>query len=376
MNIHEIKDDLLCFFKEEYEKAWVDCDQKRLHQLDEAMSLFEPVTTKSECLQLLVSEPTKLFASLREWRRMVAYIRENFSAQDLQLHGIFLDFVPEKEPTRGSQCLFINSQPTLCEYALSEDMKASFLGRWLVDVYQAEVVALDGAHINLRGSMAVGQLSSKNASITPRHDVYYQPVLSLSGAKFRMAEQMAQSKTAGELLCEILESHEVLQKPIMLDDLQATPIMEKGDQLIAESGHYALIRNVYEREYLLLRKLSEQRVIDTIQSTNHHLKMSSDVGALHVCMIRDQFLRLPNERLEIGVNHLGQPAYLSFDVNKHCFNTHGLYYENWNDKWAMEEPIYLQDNQSLEEMIKAIQEMHQKDLSSGVQKARSQSAKR
>ena len=162
----------------------------------------------------------------------------------------------------------------------------------------------------------------------------------------------------------------------MLDDLQATPIMEKGDQLIADSGHYALIRNVYEREYLLLRKLSEQRVIDIIQSTKYHLKLSGDAVALHVLMIRDQFLRLPNERMEVCENHLGQPAFLSFDANKHCFNTHGLYSKNWNDKWVMEEPIYLQDNLSLEEIIKAIQKMHQKDLSSGVQKARSQSAKR
>ena len=210
MNINEIKEGFIPFFKKEYQKAWVDYDQKRLDRLDEAINLFEPVTTKSECLQLLVSEPTKVFASLKEWRPVVAYVREHFSGEDLLACGIFLDTLPEKELTEDSQCLFINSQPSLCEYALSEDVKASFLGRWLVDVYQAEVVALDGAHMNLRSPMAVGQMSSENASITPRHDVYYQPVLSLGGAKFRMAERMAQSKTADELLYEILESHEVL----------------------------------------------------------------------------------------------------------------------------------------------------------------------
>ena len=153
--------------------------------------------------------------------------------------------------------------------------------------------------------------------------------------------------------------------------------MEKGDQLIADRGHYALIRNEYERVYVLLRKLSEQRVIDTIQSTKSHLKLSSDAVALHVCMIRDQFLRLPNERMEVCENHLGQPAYLSFDANKHCFNTHDLYYcDPWIDKWVEEEPIYLQDNQSLEEIIKDIQNMHQKEFYRRLRESKGQSVKR
>ena len=292
------------------------------------------------------------------------------------MNGIYLDVIPKKGLSKDTQYLFVNSQPTLCEYAFSTDAQASFLGRWLVDVYQAEVVALDGAHINLRGPMAMGEMHAENASITPRHDIYFQLLMTLGGPKFRMVEQMALSKTPVELLCEILDNQEVLQKPIMLRDIQATPIMEKGDQLITDSGHFALIRNEYKREYVLLRKLTEQKVIDIIQSTKNNLCLTSDVRALHVCMIRDMFLRLPNERFEIGVNHLGKTASLSFEANKHCFNTHDLYYKDWNDNWVEEGRIYLEDDKTFQENINAIREAYKGDLSSGIQRETKRSAKR
>ena len=376
MNINEIKEGFLSFYKDEYQKAWVDGDQKRAHRLEGVVSLFRPVTTKSEFLQLLLTEPTMVFQSMKDWRPMVAYIREKFSEQDLQVNGIYLDVLPKKGLSKETQYLFVNSQPTLCEYAFSTDAQASFLGRWLVDVYQAEVVALDGAHINLRGPMAMGEMHAENASITPRHDIYFQLLMTLGGPKFRMVEQMALSKTPVELLCEILDNQEVLQKPIMLRDIQATPIMEKGDQLITDSGHFALIRNEYKREYVLLRKLTEQKVIDIIQSTKNNLCLTSDVRALHVCMIRDMFLRLPNERFVIGVNQLGKTASLSFDANKHCFNTHGLYYKDWNDNWVEEGRIYIEEDKTFQENINAIREAYKGDLSSGIQRETKRSAKR
>lgn len=74
MNINEIKEGFLSFYKDEYQKAWVAGDQKRAHRLEGVVSLFRPVTTKSEFLQLLLTEPTMVFQSMKDWRPMVAYV--------------------------------------------------------------------------------------------------------------------------------------------------------------------------------------------------------------------------------------------------------------------------------------------------------------
>ena len=116
--------------------------------------------------------------------------------------------------------------------------------------------------------------------------------------------------------------------------------------------------------------------MDKIQATESNLSLTTDERALHICIIRDMFLRLPDERFEIGVNHLGKQAFLSFDANRHCFNTHGLYCKNGNDDWVEEGRIYLDYEKSFEENVKAIRETYEEDLSGGNKKEIKRSAKR
>ena len=363
MNIEEIKKGFLTFYQEAMLKAHRICDPALVKCLEESVGLIKPVHTKSEFLQLLVVDATNVFSPMKDWLSLVCYLQEHFSEKDLRDNGIVIDHLPEHEILKGSQGLFINTKPVLCEHTFSEEICGAFLGRWLVDVYRADVVALDGAHINLRGPNAKGQRASDNASVMSRHDVYYQPVMDLNDKQYQLVERMCKFKQPSELLDEILHFQGTLQKKILLHNIEPTPITEQGDQLIAEDEQYVLILNTDTRECVLSRKLSEQQVIDEIRETKENFNLETeDLRTLHVCMLRDMFLKLPNERFEIGTNHLGQPASISFDPNKLYFNTHGLYYKNYAGHWIKEDEIYLRKGNTFVENVKNIQECYSDDL--------------
>lgn len=367
MNIEDIKQDFLSFYQQAMQKAQRICDPRLLKRLEESVGLIKTVNTKSEFLHLLVQDATTIFSPMEGWLSLVTYLQKHFSQTDLSDNGIFVDQLPDLGILKGSQALFVNTTPVLLEHTLPEELQAAFLGRWLVDVYQAKVVALDGAHINLRGPNATGQRASDKASVMSRHDVYYQPVMDLNDEQYQLVEQICKFKQPSELLDEVLHFQGNLQDKILLHNIDTTPITMQGDRLLAEGEQYALILNSDTQECVLLRKLSEQQVIDEIRASKSDFNLENEaLRTLHICMLRDMFLKLPNERLEIGTNHLGQPATISFDPNRLCFNTHGLYYKSYEGHWIREEEFYLKKNKTFVENVKNIQESYRADLKSVV----------
>lgn len=353
----------MTLYERERQDAIKASDDKRVDQVDRATRFLASIETYSELLlNLRVNAPT-LFQPVHRVEALGAFLKANCSKQDLYANAIFVDGFPTNQLMEDSDCLLINSRPTLREWVCSQQLHVTLLGQWLVDVYQAHVEALEGAHINLRDTVSTARCLADNASAIRRQDTYYQGVLDLYGVCFRELELLSRKMDPQAVLEYVIQDGEDPSMPISLYDTNATTSIEKGDQLFAENERFVLVRNAVDRSYKLFQKRSEQELVDYMRSTTKVLPLNEDLLDLEACLVRDYFLRLPGEQVEIGRNYLGEPVTLSFDTRLYSFVPHNLYVQTVGGDWRAEETtIDLVDVLPLNGMIERIKERYSQAL--------------
>lgn len=100
-----------------------------------------------------------------------------------------------------------------------------------------------------------------------------------------------------------------------------------------------------------------------MRSTTKVLPLNEDLLDLEACLVRDYFLRLPGEQVEIGRNYRGEPVTLSFDTRQYGFVPHNLYVQTVGGDWrAVETAIDLVNVLPLNGMIERIKERYSQAL--------------
>ena len=377
MDIDHIKEGLLALYAVERLDAQKVSDDNRIGQLERAVRLLEPMITKSELLMNLRENALKLFQPVRRVEAMGSFIKDNFSAYDLRANFVFVDCFPNGKLPEGTDCLLINSSPSLRECDFAQNVHATFVGRWLVNAYEAQIVALHGAHVNLMDTVSTARCPVKNASAIRRQDTYYQGVLELNEVSFRELEILSRTKTAREVLEHVIADGEDPSMPLCPCLVHAAASLEKGDQLIAENDRFALVRNALHRSYSLCQKWTEGEVCSFMRCVTAEIPLSEDLRVLQSCLMRETFLRLPDEQMEIGRNYQGEPVTLSFDAKRYGFVPHNLYVQTGTCDWRAETSIIdLEPKLPLNRTIEKIKAQYRQVLQGVVVQKASHSVRR
>ena len=278
------------------------------------------------------------------------------SDEELAQAGIFIDLPDWDQVKWDGMALLINTLPERCRLQVDQDGQVAFLGAWTVDARRASVIALTGAHINLRDCLATVQIPSDNASVVRLPDGYYQPIARFDRPNtFRELERIFVEDGRFWLLDRLKEQ---VWRPTRVDLLAQyeTPILKKGDDLVAEDAYCALVRNAHERSYMLYLIRSEREIVQAIQACQHDCLINEDLRPLKASLVRDEFLKWPGGRRVIGKNHLGEEVSLSFDVGFQDYKPHNLYRKGGSGKWEpYTTPIRMSSKLTLEAEIQAIQ---------------------
>lgn len=376
-DLDQIKEGLLALYDEERLDAEKASDANRIGQLGKAVHCLGQMTTKSELLMNLRENALTLFQAVRHVEEMGAFLKDNFSVRDLSANDIYIDCLPDRQLTEGTDCLLINSRPHLIECDFSHNIHATFLGRWLVNAYEADIVALEGVHINLMDTVSTARCLGGNASAIRRQDTYFQGVLELNEVSFRELELLSRKMAPEALLEYVIQDGEDPSMPLNLVDVHAAATLEKGDQLIAENECFVLTRNALNRSYMLFQKRTEGEIIDYMRSATEAIPLNEDLVDLQACLMRETFMRLKNERLEIGRNYPGEPVTLSFDGLFRCYEPHNLYVRAGSGDWKAESSVIdMRPQLPLNSTIDRIKEKYSHVLQGTVEQQSGRSARR
>ena len=317
-------------------------DIERITSLGKAMDIIQSMDTKTDLLQGLTERSVELLKPITEVERVGGFLRDSFTNKDLIDNNVFVDRLPTDVLPKDSTCLLINSSPNLKEGGFTQDVSATIIGRWYLEVQEADVTLLHGAHVNLWGARAMGQCLVEDASMIRQQEEYYQPIRRFGQAKeFRNVESLLSTYGRFVMIDYIVPNRKEIP-PLSLSKLSATATSRKGDEVLTNYGDYTLVRNEWERSYTLFERYNVGKVIDQIKAADYHLYLDADLAPVLADVYRDQFLRLPGERMVIGQNTKGEPVTLSFNANTYKFKVDNLCPRNSKDEsLRIHEEVYM-----------------------------------
>ena len=351
-----LRQELLSLYEVERDSAVEQHNLELAERLSVAQGLVSRVECKAELLQLLVEQCIQTLAPIEQAKTVGEILKAHGSDEELALAGIFIDLPDWDQVKWNGMALLINTLPERYRLQVDQDGQVAFLGAWTVDARRASVIALTGALFNLRYCLATAQIPSDNASVVQLPDGYYQPIARFDRPNtFRKLERIFVEDGRFWLLDRLKEQ---VWRPTRVDLLAQyeTPILKKGDDLVAEDAHCALVRNAHERSYMLYLIRNEREIVQAIQACQHDCLINEDLRPLKASLIRDEFLKWPGGRRVIGKNHLGEEVSLSFDVGFQDYKPHNLYRKGVAGKWEpYTTPIRMSGKLTLEAEIQAIQ---------------------
>ena len=341
-NFEKIKEGLLVTYGLEELLAKGKHDFERVTLLGKAMDIIESMDTKTDLLQGLTERSVELLKPIENVEGIGGYLRDAFRAKDLIDNNVFIDRLPTGVLPKDSTCILINSTPHLMEGRFAQDVSATIIGKWYLEVQDADVTLLQGAHVNLWGSRAMGQCLVENASMIRRQEEYYQPIRRFDQPReFREVEDLLSTYGRFVMLDHIVPDRKEIPE-LSLSKLSATATSRKGDEILTNYGDYTLVRNEWERSYTLFERYNVHEVIDRIKAADYHLYLDADLSPVLADVYRGQILRMPGERWEIGQNTKGEPVTLWFDANTYKFKVNNLCPRNSRDEsLRIREEVYM-----------------------------------
>lgn len=354
-NIEDIKSELIAIYQSELEGAESMGSPKRADALHQAVSLTEGAQTKSDLLLSLMEQYEVMLAPVQQVELFGAFLKKSMGFEVLERNGIYLDKLPKVELAKGQRYLFINSQPERAKGVLDQEIEAICMGRWHLDVWEASVKALPGTHLDLRDTLSVAQCVTNEASAIRHQDAYYERVHEIRKPSDFLSLERIFQKEGQFWALDRLKEEVGFQKEVNLLQVYAVPTNWKGDTLEAQDAHFALVRNEWDRSYLLFQIRSESAVIKAIQNCEHHCVIDPDLRNLKAALVRDEFLGLPNEQLILGHNQLGETVSLSFIANEQCFQPHNLYNKKEFGRWELFDGVIpMSDQYTLKSQVDSI----------------------
>lgn len=332
-NLDTIKKELMELYEQEGADARLTVDRDRLRVTEVVLKLLDGVDTQSELLEVLTADKGFALTPVQQVERLGQFLQRHFEESVLNDAGIFLDKLPSELGERCDGSVLINSSPKRYRDVVDCSAEVTLLGKWTVDVRRAEVIALAGVDACARDSMAVVDVRSTEASAVRLPASYYQQIGKFNDLySFSQLEKRLQTENVYSILDAVKEKVGFTDGLSLLDTT-AIPALERGDQVIASDKWFTLVRNELSRQYLLFQHRSVDEVVRAIYACQHHCVINDDLIPLKATLVRDEFQRMPGERLVLGRNQQGEEVSLRFDMNYFAFLPDNLYEKAPFGRW-------------------------------------------
>ena len=332
-SVDQIKEELKDLYVHEQEEAQFRVDRDRATRINIALKLLDGVETRSDLMSFLSADKGAMLFPVGDAEALGRVLRAGFAEEELNQVGIYLDKQPAEMGEHCAGAVLINTTPNRYHCSVDFDGSVTFLGKWMVDVRQAEVFALAGVHANARGSLAVVDVQSMDASAVRLPGTYYQKIEKFNDLySFSQLERRFQTENVYSILDAVKEKVGFTDGLSLLETT-ATPALERGDQVIASDKWFTLVRNELSRSYHMFQHRSEDQVVRAIYASQHDCIISDDLLPLKAALVRDEFLRMPGERLVLGKNQQGEIASLKFDMSYFAFLPENLYKKEQFGRW-------------------------------------------
>ena len=332
-NLDTIKKELMELYEQEGADARLTVDRDRLRVTEVVLKLLDGVDTQSELLEVLTADKGFALTPVQQVERLGQFLQRHFEESVLNDAGIFLDKLPSELGERCDGAVLINSSPKRYRDVVDCSAEVTLLGKWTVDVRRAEVIALAGVDACARDSMAVVDVRSTEASAVRLPASYYQQIEKFNDLySFSQLEKRLQTENVYSILDAVKEKVGFTDGLSLLDTT-AIPALERGDQVIASDKWFTLVRNELSRKYLLFQHRSVDEVVRAIYACQHHCVINDDLIPLKATLVRDEFQRMPGERLVLGRNQQGEEVSLRFDMNYFSFLPENLYEKAPFGRW-------------------------------------------
>lgn len=122
---------------------------------------------------------------------------------------------------------------------------------------------------------------------------------------------------------------------------------------MSEDGRYTLVQWSDQGLMLYLRH-SEQEVIEALKQRDDLGSLHSDVWSLNTAMKWDEFLKLPEEGLVIGLNHRGEEVALTMNLPLNYYQIHNLYMPDGKEWKPCNTSIDMNPHASLTDEVRLI----------------------
>lgn len=347
--------ELIGLYERERAAAELDRDSIRGGEVDIILKYLDEVETRSDLLAFLSAHLGRALRPVEQVEALGRFLKEGFREEELNGAGIYLDKLPAELREQWDKGIFINTTPQRYHCSVDFDGHATFLGKWTIDVRQARVKALAGAHANVRDALGDAYAPTLKSSSVRLPDTYYQKIEAFNKLfDFSKLERRVQNGDVSALIDSIKEQVGLTESLALLNTT-VTPVLKRGDQVIASDNQFVLVRNEFERQYYFFQKRSEAEVVKAINACQHHCVINDDLHKLKAALVRDEFLKQPDERMVIGTNQMGEVASLKFDMDKFAFRPENLYEKGKFGRWiAFSNPIPLSTDYTLNAQLDSI----------------------
>lgn len=334
--------ELIGLYERERAAAELDGDSIRGEEVDLILESLDEVETRSDLIAFLSAHQGRALRPVEQVEALGRFLKEGFREEELNGAGIYLDNIPAELREQWDKGIFINTTPQRYHCSVDFDGHATFLGKWTIDVRQAHVKALAGVHANVRDALGYAYAPSLKSSSVRLPDTYYQKIEVFNELyDFSKLERQFQNEDVSAIFDSIKEQVGLTESLALLDT-SATPVLKRGDQVIASDNQFVLVRNEFERHYYFFQKRSEAEVVQAINACQHHCVINDDLHKLKAALVRDEFLKQPDERIVLGTNQNGEVVSLKFDMDKFAFRPENLYEKGKFGRWtAFSNPIPL-----------------------------------
>ena len=140
---------------------------------------------------------------------------------------------------------------------------------------------------------------------------------------------------------------------INLQRLYSAVSYYEEERIVSEDGRYTLVQ-WSDQGLMLYGRHSEQEVIEALKQRDDLGSLHSDVWLLNTAIKWDEFLKLPEEGLVIGLNHRGGEVALTMNLPLNYYQIHKLYMPDGKEWKPCNTSIDMNPHASLTDEVRLI----------------------